>query len=59
MSQAPTFQPMTLKQMTELPYEALMKQAKTIVINSAYSLAHHTDLMAILDEIDTRVKSRP
>ncbi len=52
-------QPLTLKQLDELPYEELMRKAKMIVTNSAYTMAYHADLLAILDEIDARVKSRP
>jgi hypothetical protein len=59
MSQTTEFTPLTIKAIEAMPYAELMHQAKTIVVNSAYSLAHHTDLMAILDEIDARVKSRP
>ncbi len=59
MSQSIQFKPMTVAEIESLPFDDLMRQAKTIVRNSAYSMVHHTDLLAILDEIDTRVKSRP
>lgn len=58
MSQTTEFTPLTIKSIEAMPFDALMRQAKTIVVNSAYSMAHHTDLMAILDEIDARVKRR-
>lgn len=59
MSQTTEFTPLTIKAIEAMPYADLMRQAKTIVVNSAYSLVHHTDLLALLDEIDARVKSRP
>ena len=59
MSQSPQFTPLTLKAIEAMPYAELMRQAKTIVRNSACTMSHHTDMMMILDEIDARVKSRP
>ena len=59
MSQALEFKPMTIAEIEALPFDALMLRAKTIIRNSAYTMIHHTDMMMLLDEIETRVKSRP
>ena len=59
MSTTPQSTPMTMAEIEAMPFDDLMRQAKTIVRNSACTMSHHTDMMMILDEIDARVKSRP
>ena len=59
MSTIPTYKPKTQDEISSMPFEVLIHYAKQILINSAYTMVHYTDMMMILDEIDARVKSRP
>ena len=58
MSTIPTYKPKTQAEISSMPFEVLIHYGKQILINNAHTMIHQTDMMMLLDEIDSRVKSR-